>query len=120
MLILQWTRVSPSRHSEGINNRTVCEIPEKTVRLDRRKSLAVVSPKHSRMPISSIRSSDQAPSEFVHIDATLHRICDTCKGTKHDNSQLCCKGLQSLCESHCRMMSYCLMHIPSDHQELFA
>src|SRR5688572_21397053 len=102
-----------------INNKRVCEIQAKTVRLHRRKNQAVATPRYWQMKISSGRAEVQAAVEFVHINATFHRIDDSCKDTKHDSSHVCCTGCQNRFESQCRMMSYFLKHIPLEHQLLF-
>src|SRR6218665_2559591 len=107
--------MSSNRHEEAINNTPVCEIQAMTERLHQKISLAVAAPKHSQMNISSNRYSDQAHPESVHIILAIWRNVGTCKDTKHDSSQLCCIGLQSLCKSHCRTKSYFRKHVPSEH-----
>src|SRR6218665_569821 len=102
-----------------INNKRAYEIPAATVRLYRKASQAVASPKHSQMQTPSNRSADQAPSEFLHIIATLHPFYDTYKGTTHDSSQLCCNECQSLCGSHCKRLSYFPKQVPLENQLYF-
>src|SRR5688572_6678274 len=83
------SQLSPYRYSEVINNRKVCEIQVKTASVYRNKSRGEETTKHSQTKFPSDLSADQVHVEFVHINPTRDRIGDTCRGTKHDNSQLC-------------------------------
>src|SRR6218665_1736005 len=94
----------------------VFEIQVKTVRRHRKKTKAMALIKHSPMLTLGNCSDVLAPPEFAHIDSKLHRICDTCKGTKPCSSQLYCDGCQSLYLYRCSMTQYFLKHIQSEHQ----
>src|SRR6218665_964752 len=100
------------------SKKRVCEIQAMTVCLHQTNNLAVATPKHSQMKISSNRSADQAQAEFVRINLTIHYNVDACKSTTNDRNQLYCIEYQSLCESHCRTKSYFPKQFPPEHQLL--
>src|SRR6218665_1604105 len=113
------THVFAFHHLRVIYNVKEWENQAKTECRHQKKSQTVATIKHWQTHIPSNRPSPQVHKEFVHIDASFRCIDDTCKGTKHDSSQLHWIVRQSLHGEHFRIMRYFLKHIPVVYQLVF-